>query len=279
MQKLRLVALKMDQEQLNKKSQLKVAAWALCKESNIANGERQNMVYSGFGKWFNKSDKLKEDNEPRDVQKFVTSSCSEEGLEGKPIACREDQDLKTTDKAKRDHRDNLVGLATPRIENVDDCLKVKEQVEFGEERREQKLEEEVEFGEERKEGKWFKFEDSKDRSEDVQKTQVKAKAMESMHVMLNEKSQSQVKAEYEEGGKAKDIERKRQPRATEDVEMKAEYEEGSRMEHIVEVSSVSEAKIFLHHNLYFATNYILLHLSIPRLLGLPMLQSPPPLAA
>merc|ERR1719339_166010 len=59
--------------------------------------------------------------------------------------------------------------------------------------------------------------------------------MESMHVMLNEKSQSQVKAEYEEGGKAKDIERKRQPRATEDVEMKAEYEEGSRMEHIVEV--------------------------------------------
>ena len=128
----------------------------------------------------------------------------------------------------------------------------------------------------------FKFEDSKDRCEGVHKTQVKAKALESMHVWLNEESQSQVKAEYEEGGKAKDIERKRQPRATEDVEMtqaKAEYEEGSRMEHIVEVSSVSEAKVFLHHNLYFATNYILLHLSIPRLLGLPMLQSPPPLAA
>ena len=267
MQKLRLVALKMDQEQLNKKSQLKVAAWALCKESNIANGERQNMVYSGFGKWFNKSDKLKEDNEPRDVQKFVTSSCSEEGLEGKPIACREDQDLKTTDKAKRDQRDNLVGLATPRIENVDDCLKVKEEVEFKEERREQEMKEEVEFGEERKEGKGFKFEDSKDRSEDVQKTQVKekAKAIESMHARLDEESQSQVKAEYEEGGKAKDIERKRQPRATEDVEKtqaKAEYEEGSRREHIVEVSSVlfrskgvyfSSPRPIFCHELYFAS--------------------------
>ena len=146
----------------------------------------------------------------------------------------------------------------------------------------------VEYGEERREGKCFKLEDSKDCGEeksqamDVEKMQAKEKVkaiIESMPARANEESQSQVKAEYEEGVKAKDIERKRQPRATEDVEMKAEYEEGSRMEHIVEVSSVSEAKIFLHHNLYFATNYILLHLSIPRLLGLPMPQSPPPLAA
>ena len=257
LQKLRLVALnKMDQEQLDLKSQLRVAAWALCKESNIANGEGQNMVHSGFGKWLNKSDKLKEENGPRDVQKFFTSSCSER----KPIVCCEDQDLKTADKAKRDQRGNLVGLATPKIENVDDCLKVKEEVEFGEERMEQKMKDKVEFGEERKEGKGFKFEDSKDRSEDAQKTQVKekAKAIESMHARLNEESQSQVKAEYEEGGKAKDIERKRQPRATEDVEKtqaKAEYEEGGRREHIVEVSSVSESKvsIFLHHDLYFAS--------------------------
>ena len=197
-----------DQGEMKGKRQLKVVLWALCKESNIANGEGQNMGDSLCGK----SDQLKKENEPRDVQKFFTSPCSVEGLERKSRICCEDQDLKTTAKAEWDDRDNIFGLETPKIENVDDGLKVKEEVDFGEERREQK--EKVRFGEERKEGKWFKFEDSKDRSENVQKTQVKAKAMESMHVMLNEKSQSQVKAEYEEGGKAKDIERKRQPRAT-----------------------------------------------------------------
>ena len=240
-----LMRSKSDQKQLKEKEQLKVAAWAVCKESNIAKGEGQSMVHSVCatvpGKRLNESDKLKKENDPRDVSKIFASPCSVEGLERKPIVCCEDRDLKTTAKAEGGQRDKLVGLATPKIENVDDCLKVKEEVEFGEESREQKMKEKVEIGEERKEGKCFKFEDSKDRCEGVHKTQVKAKALESMHVWLNEESQSQVKAEYEEGGKAKDIGRKRQPRATEDVEKtqaKAEYEEGSRREHIVEVSSV-----------------------------------------
>ena len=235
-----------DQGEMKGKRQLKVVLWALCKESNIANGEGQNMGDSLCGK----SDQLKKENEPRDVQKFFTSPCSVEGLERKSRICCEDQDLKTTAKAEWDDRDNLFGLATPKIENVDDGLKVKEEVEFGEEKREQK--EKVEFGEERKEGKCFKFEDSKDRgcgdqsqAAGVEMTQVKetAKAIESIHARANEDSQSQVKAEYEEGSFAKDIERKHNFRATEDVEkvqVNAEYEEGSRREQIGEVS---EAKV------------------------------------
>ena len=250
-----------DQGEMKGKRQLKVVLWALCKESNIANGEGQNMGDSLCGK----SDQLKKENEPRDVQKFFASPYSVEGLERMSTICWEDQDLKTTAKAEWDDRDNIFGLETPKIENVDDGLKVKEEVEFGGERREQK--EKVDFGEERKEGKCIKFEDSKDCSDEsqaagVEMTQVKetAKAIGSILAMENEDSQSQVKAEYEEGSFAKDIERKHNFRATEDVEkvqVNAEYEEGSRREQIGEVSEAKVSFFFLlHHNLGFVSYII-----------------------
>jgi len=246
---------KCDKEQLKEKAQLKVAVWALCKESNIASGEGQNILDSVCasppGKRL-KSDELKKENGSRGLQKFFASPCSVEGLERKPILCCEDQDLKATAEAERDPRDNLVGLVIPRIENVDAGLK--EEVEFGGgERREEKVKEKVEFWEVRKEGKCFKFEDSKNHGDesqatDIEMTQVKetARAMENIHAMENEDSQSQVKAEYEEGSYAKDSEMKHDARATEDVEKmqeKVEYKEDSRREQIGEESSASEAKI------------------------------------
>ena len=105
-----------DQGEMKGKRQLKVVLWALCKESNIANGEGQNMVDSRCDQ---KNDELRRENEPRDVQKFFASPYSVEGLERMSIICCEDQDLKTTAKAEWDDRDNLFGLATPKIENVD----------------------------------------------------------------------------------------------------------------------------------------------------------------
>jgi len=255
-----LMRSKSDQKQLKEKEQLKVAAWAVCKESNIAKGEGQSMVHSVCatvpGKRLNKSDKLKKENDPRDVSKFFASPCVE-GLERKPIVSCEDQDLKTTAKAEGGQRDKLVELAT-----------VKEEVTIGElERREQKMKGKVEYGEERREGKCFKLEDSKDCGEeksqamDVEKMQAKEKVkqakkevkqakekvkaiIESMPARANEESQSQVKAEYEEGRKAKrDMERKLRMLKRRKLR-EAQFEGGSRREHIVEAGSTSEARVF-----------------------------------
>ena len=242
-----LMRSKSDQKQLKEKEQLKVAAWAVCKESNIAKGEGQSMVHSVCatvpGKRLNKSDKLKKENDPRDVSKFFASPCVE-GLERKPIVSCEDQDLKTTAKAEGGQRDKLVELAT-----------VKEEVTIGElERREQKMKGKVEYGEERREGKCFKLEDSKDHGEeksqamDVEKTQAKEKVkaiIESMHAKTNEESQSQVKAEYEEEGRKAKRDMERKLRMLERRKLgEAQFEGGSRREDIVEAGSTSEARVF-----------------------------------
>ena len=57
-------------------------------------------------------------------------------------------------------------LLSPKLENVNDGFKVKEEVEFGEER-EQKVKEKVEYGEEGMEQKCFKLEDSEDEYDEM----------------------------------------------------------------------------------------------------------------
>jgi len=140
---------KCDQEQLKEKVQLKVAAWALCKESNIASGEKlkvniMNPLCAIPPRKRLKSDKPKKENELG--EKFFTSSSS---VNLESFERCEGQDLKITSKAGRD---NVVGLLmTPKIETVDDGLEVKEEVEFGDEKGEQKVKKKAELGEEQKE--------------------------------------------------------------------------------------------------------------------------------
>ena len=68
---------KCDQEEKKVKMQLKVAAWAVCKELNITNGEEQNMVHSVCATTLGKrlqSEELKTEYELG--EKFFTSSRS-----------------------------------------------------------------------------------------------------------------------------------------------------------------------------------------------------------
>ena len=183
-----------DEEQLKEKSQLKVAVWAQCKESNVVDGERQG-------------DKLMKENEPRDMQKFFTSSCySVEGLESKLMVYSEDEDLKKRAKTKRD---NLDGLAIPKIENVDDGMEVKEEVEFGEERNEGKAE-------------YYEYEEC-GKEKDIEKKHIPKVEQ----VKVEQVKVEQVKVE----------------------QVKVEYEEDIRRNHNVDASSASEVKVSINYRL------------------------------
>lgn len=145
-----------DKEQEKEKVHLRVAAWARCKESNIGE-EGQNLVCSPAAPPEKglKREELKKENETREVQKFLTSSCSVEGLkEGKPTVWCEGENLRKRLWLKGN---NLVGVVTPKIASMQD---VKEEVKFGKEKPEQKWE--------TPEQKWFKFEDSKDHGEEIE---------------------------------------------------------------------------------------------------------------
>ena len=68
---------KCDQEEKKEKMQLKVAAWAVCKESNITNGEEQNMVHPVCATTLRKRLQSKELKTEYELgEKLFTSSCT-----------------------------------------------------------------------------------------------------------------------------------------------------------------------------------------------------------
>ena len=154
------------QEQQKGRVQLKVAAWALCKESNVASGEnsiasekelkseenrKENNVVSGklqnvasslYAITSEMKLKKKIPETVKEVQK-IPYHCSVLGVERKRLF-RSEGLLRKKFKAEKELKNHVGEVATPRAKNksVPDFLNLKKEVEFGKEKKEIKCYEE-----------------------------------------------------------------------------------------------------------------------------------------
>lgn len=127
------------QEQQKERVQLKVAAWALFKEANVASGNVVSSPSAIVPEKEVKSEERKNEDEDKKLHKTPHPS-SVLGLdEERPFVWREGP-LRKTLKVEKEQAKNLGGVVTPGVKHNSehDFFNIKTEVQFGEEKKEEK---------------------------------------------------------------------------------------------------------------------------------------------